>query len=335
MALAAAPAFAQQAPSDQKARMPAPQAGERQALAMSTRIPVEAASSIVGRMVRDNTGAPAGEVEYILISTVTGQAENVVVGSAGLLDFGEEELTVVPWRQVADVPAGGDIRLNVSKSQINQAPRINRDTLVDLTTPALITSIVDYYGAPQGQTQSPQQGQRRQSAQQSPQQSPQQGQQQAQAPQEGARVLIGREVITTLVPPTLARPSQMRGAVVVSQNGQEVGEIDHVMIDTAHGQVAYVLLARGGFLGMGEEWVPIPLAAMKWNLDQDTYRVTASAEAIEAAPALNRDDLPHSVRATQLSSLYQRYGLTPYWRAGGEAMPEQAEIPKNQQEQRR
>lgn len=305
---AGSPCFAQQASSDQKAQRTESKTSPSQGHGAKTsgRIPVQPADSIIGRMVRDSSGNAAGEVKYILISAATGRVEDVLVGPGGILNFTDREVTAVPWEQVAEIPDQGDIRLKVSKDKLNQAPRLSADAISDLTKPAVITSIIDYYAKPdqqggQSQAQAPQS-----QAQQGQAGKPQSGQQASS--KNDARMLVGETIVTTLSPPLLARPQRMEGAEVVAQDGKEIGDIDHVMIDTSHGQVAYVLLARGGFLGVGEEWVPVPMAALQWS--GDNYRLAGVSP--DKLQPLKRDQLPHKVSVAQLDQLNQRFGITAY-----------------------
>lgn len=333
LALAGAPSFAQQAGQQQAAQPPAgkqagPAAGTH-GQSMSGRIPVTAASEIVGRNVQDASGKSAGEVEYLMLSLADGAVRYVVLGSGGILNFGRDYFVALPWDQVAEVPANGAIRLSVSTDQLNNAPRFTREALTDLTKPAVLTSVIDHYRTPggaQGQTSAAGQSspsQQQQQQQQAQSQGAKPGQAQKQAGQGGSepQLMIGRTITTTMMAPVLARSGQITGAEVRTQDGKVVGEIDQVMIDTSHGQVAYALLARGGFLGIGEDWVPVPVEALSWTPEQQTLTVAANEKQVNQIPVLKRSDLPQSVNAGQVRSLYQRFGLTPYWQQMASSEP--------------
>jgi sporulation protein YlmC with PRC-barrel domain len=60
-----------------------------------------------------------------------------------------------------------------------------------------------------------------------------------------------------------ASATEVRGTEIESADGQFVGEVDRIMIDTDHGHVAYMLIARGGLLGGAEEWIPVPFDALQ------------------------------------------------------------------------
>ena len=270
-----------------------------------SRIPVVAADSLAGRQLTDSSGSTGGTIKYALIAPVTGQVQALIVGSGGPLDVGVQ-YAVVPWRAVASVPPGdGPVRISAAFDQLRQGPKVSEETLTDLSRPELMTTVINSY-ARRGETSADQHGQ---SA------APSNNKSAASQPQ----VLVGRDVVTALVSPPTAPTSRMIGADVRTPSGKDVGEIEHVMIDTAHGQVAYVILGRGGFLGMDEDWVPMPVQSLSWAPASGSFIVNASEKAIDGLPALKHATLPSSVSVAQLGGLYQRFALSPYWQQTAEA----------------
>ena len=43
----------------------------------------------------------------------------------------------------------------------------------------------------------------------------------------------------------------VEGTTVYDSNGNEIGKVDHLMIDKISGQVRYAIMSFGGFLGLG------------------------------------------------------------------------------------
>jgi sporulation protein YlmC with PRC-barrel domain len=177
-------------------------------------------------------------------------------------------------------------------------------------------------GIDQGrQTTRTQDAQRRQAARSSGQQDGQNANQ---------LMLVGRELITTLVTSPLRTSSQVKGATVETSDGSEAGEIDRLVVDVERGKVAYALVAKGGFLGIGEEWRAVPLAALKLS-GQDTYALNQSQSNLETMPKLTRDELPSRIRQGDLKRLYQAYNVDPYWQGRSRSDRAQSE----QQDSRR
>ncbi|RKE97816.1 PRC-barrel domain-containing protein [Sulfitobacter guttiformis] len=73
----------------------------------------------------------------------------------------------------------------------------------------------------------------------------------------------------------------------------DLGEINDIIV-TADGRVSAVILGIGGFLGIGERDVSVPMGAINFvqeEGDSDDYFlvVKSSKEQLEAAPAFERD----------------------------------------------
>jgi hypothetical protein len=49
----------------------------------------------------------------------------------------------------------------------------------------------------------------------------------------------------------------------VNHQKEDLGKIEHLMIDLANGRIAYAVLSFGGFLGMGDKLFAIPWSALK------------------------------------------------------------------------
>ncbi len=62
------------------------------------------------------------------------------------------------------------------------------------------------------------------------------------------------------------RASKLIGVNVYNDNNDKIGEIEELIVDKAS-KVENVVLGVGGFLGMGEHYVAIPMDKLKW-IDQ-------------------------------------------------------------------
>jgi len=56
------------------------------------------------------------------------------------------------------------------------------------------------------------------------------------------------------------------------------------MIDKISGKVAYAVLSFGGFLGIGEDYYPIPWTELTYDTDLDGYRFGMTQERLQGAP---------------------------------------------------
>ena len=88
----------------------------------------------------------------------------------------------------------------------------------------------------------------------------------------------------------LISSSRVQGTEVYGPAGENVGEIDHLMIEKVSGRVAYAVMSFGGFLGMGKDFHPIPWNALKYDTTLDGYRTEITREQVEGAPAYSGGD---------------------------------------------
>jgi hypothetical protein len=75
------------------------------------------------------------------------------------------------------------------------------------------------------------------------------------------------------------------GAEVVNATGEEVGEIADLVMDQEQ-KLAGVVLSVGGFLGLGEKWVAVPVDQIAFPTDDRPaqLRIEVTAEQLENAP---------------------------------------------------
>ena len=60
----------------------------------------------------------------------------------------------------------------------------------------------------------------------------------------------------------LISSERVQGTSVYSPNRDEIGSIDHLMIDKVSGKITYAVMSFGGFLGLGHSHYPIPLVGL-------------------------------------------------------------------------
>ena len=58
---------------------------------------------------------------------------------------------------------------------------------------------------------------------------------------------------------------KVEGTPVYRLNGDNIGQIERVMIDKISGKVAYAVMSFGGFLGIGEDYYPLPWSVLTYN----------------------------------------------------------------------
>ncbi|MGB3245204.1 MAG: PRC-barrel domain-containing protein [Sulfitobacter sp.] len=84
---------------------------------------------------------------------------------------------------------------------------------------------------------------------------------------------------------SMVSSSDVNGTAVYGKDGNQIGHIDHLMIDKETGNVAYAVMGFGGFLGLGEDHHPVPWNALRYDTSREGYLTDIDAEAVKGAPA--------------------------------------------------
>ena len=78
--------------------------------------------------------------------------------------------------------------------------------------------------------------------------------------------------------------SKVTGTNVYNTEGELLGEIHDVMLDKRSAKIAYAIMSFGGFLGIGEQYHPLPWATLKYDTRQEGYVVGLTKEQLQGAP---------------------------------------------------
>jgi len=102
----------------------------------------------------------------------------------------------------------------------------------------------------------------------------------------------------------------VHGTDVYGAGDQQVGEIDHLVIDKLSGRVTYAVMSFGGFLGLGESHYPVPWSALKYDPALGGYRTGITEEQLKDAPEFSGDNWNDRNWETRT---HEHYNATPYW----------------------
>jgi sporulation protein YlmC with PRC-barrel domain len=86
-------------------------------------------------------------------------------------------------------------------------------------------------------------------------------------------------------PGVLVSTESLLGVAVKNAQGQDVGELKHLMIDSRTGRVMYAVVAMGGFLGMGRKTLVVPWSAMSVARKGNALVLNLSPRTGPQAPA--------------------------------------------------
>lgn len=76
---------------------------------------------------------------------------------------------------------------------------------------------------------------------------------------------------------------------VYDSGGKCLGEVEEVILDIRTGCVRYVVLALGGFLGIGRQRVAVPWSALTFDLDYQRCALNVTEMQLMAVPVFDED----------------------------------------------
>jgi sporulation protein YlmC with PRC-barrel domain len=106
---------------------------------------------------------------------------------------------------------------------------------------------------------------------------------------------------------------KVEGTVVYRSNGERVGRIERLMLDKISGKVAYAVMSFGGFMGVGEEYYPLPWSLLTYNPRLQGYEVNVSEQQLKGAPKYGKHESWDWSDRARGEQVYDYYGVGPYW----------------------
>ena len=85
--------------------------------------------------------------------------------------------------------------------------------------------------------------------------------------------------------------SKVEGTPVFSTAGDRIGRIEDIAIGKVDGQVAYAVLAVGGFLGAGERRYPVPWRILAFDPGRGGYVAALDKDQLRNAPSYDKAQL--------------------------------------------
>jgi sporulation protein YlmC with PRC-barrel domain len=125
-------------------------------------------------------------------------------------------------------------------------------------------------------------------------------------------------------PSAVTRASDMKGHIVETRDGEELGRIHDFAVDLASGRIAYVVVSVGSFL-IEDSLIAVAPGALRESADADGRLVLETdAASLRNARRFSANDWP--VRADVLAVARERE-VSPGQEADSDAVSEQEQIP--------
>jgi uncharacterized protein YegP (UPF0339 family)/sporulation protein YlmC with PRC-barrel domain len=106
---------------------------------------------------------------------------------------------------------------------------------------------------------------------------------------------------------------------VVNQKGDDMGQVQTLVMDMREGLIAFALVSFGGTLGFGDKWFAMPWAALKWHPTTMKFTLNMQEEVLKNAPGMDKDTWLEEIEKWQedqdmelLDRYYTSHGYEPY-----------------------
>jgi sporulation protein YlmC with PRC-barrel domain len=87
--------------------------------------------------------------------------------------------------------------------------------------------------------------------------------------------------------------SSLVGMEVRMKDNEKAGDIKDIVVDLSSGRIQYLVLSTGGFLGIGDRLISIPLSVIQVPTDADYLVINADKEMLINAPSLADRNWPN------------------------------------------
>jgi len=113
--------------------------------------------------------------------------------------------------------------------------------------------------------------------------------------------------------PRIMAADTLEGDKVKNRAGEDLGTLEHIMLDVPSGRIAYAVLSFGGFLGLGDKLFAIPWSALELDTEDHCFILDTDVERLKEAPGFDKDHWPSMADERWATSIHDYYHVTLYW----------------------
>jgi sporulation protein YlmC with PRC-barrel domain len=237
------------------------------------------ASEVLAREVKNLQDEKLGKVEDMAVDVESGRIIEVLVSSGGILGMGDK-VTAVPPNAFSWETTSSTLRLDATKEKLKGAPTFEMSKWTELTKTNRVAEGYRYFGKEPYFARA-----------------------------------YGRDLSkgTASAPPSLERASKVIGATVKSEAEEKLGKVDDLMVDVEAGRMVQVILASGGFLGLGDDLRAVPPTAFRYKESDNTLVVNATRDAVTGGPRFKAGEWPDFGDPRYSGGVYRAYRVEPYF----------------------
>jgi len=114
--------------------------------------------------------------------------------------------------------------------------------------------------------------------------------------------------------PLVLSASTLTGDKGRNLQGEELGTLKEIMLDTSTGHIAYAVISYGGMMGkFGNKLFAIPWRMLTVDTENKELVLDVDQSVLEKAPGFDKDNWPNFADRTWATEIYSYYNYQPYW----------------------
>lgn len=101
--------------------------------------------------------------------------------------------------------------------------------------------------------------------------------------------------------------TSLEGNKVINHLGEDIGNIEDLMIDTTKGSIDYAVLSFGGILGIGDKLFAVPMERISIDTEKECCVFNVEKDRLKDAPGFDKDNWPDTADTRWQTSIADYY----------------------------
>ncbi len=107
----------------------------------------------------------------------------------------------------------------------------------------------------------------------------------------------------------LLSASTISGDKVKNPKGENLGNVEDLMLNTESGRIEYAVLSFGGFLNIGDKYFAVPWQALSLDTQNECFVLNVDKKQLENAPGFDKNNWPDMADPSFRSKIHSHYGI--------------------------
>jgi len=232
------------------------------------------AHDLIGMSVKNGQNEKLGKVNDLIVDLPTSHIVGVILSTGGILGAGSKDLLVPPAAFTSDA-ADKTLRLMADKNKLTAAPEFDAKKWEEGAQDASLTGVYEYYGQPPYHAWN--------------------------EPTVHNHNLARRAAYE--------RASKLIGMQVRNSQDEKVGKVEDLVVSLESSRVHEVIVAAGGFLGLGDEYSAVPPSSFGFNAQRDALQLNVTKEAMKNAPHFKANEWPNFEDPNYVNGVNRSYNV--------------------------